>query len=153
MKMVYVKVEPQTVKENRKFYHDHVKYAFVKWCAYQGLFEGVFTKAEIKHAKKRGTLPQDCNIHHIMPLSGNPYSNVNEFDNLVVLHKSTHMSINKEIFQPQLHGIDKEPYGTMRVIDVPVYNYVDREGIVEERKKVLDKSRKHVYNISKGGRG
>ena len=153
MKMVYVKVVPQTVKENRKFYHDHVKHAFVKWCAYQGLFEGIFTNAEIEHAKKRGVLPQDCNIHHIMPLSGNPYSNVNEFDNLVVLHKSTHKRINKEIFQPQLHGIDKEPYGAMRVIDVPVYNYVDREGIVEERKKVLDKSKKHVYNISKDGRG
>lgn len=153
MKMVYVKVEPQIVKEHRKFYHDHVKHAFVKWCAYQGLFEGVFTKYEIEHAKKHGVLPQDCNIHHIMPLSGNPYNNVNEFDNLVVLHKSTHKRINKEIFQPQLHGIDKEPYGTMRVIDVPVYNYIDREGIVEERKKVLDKSEKVVYNIFKGGRG
>lgn len=151
--MVYVKVEPQAVKENRKFYHDYVKHSFVRWCAYQGLFDGVFTKDEIEHAKKRGTLPQDCNIHHIMPLSGRADSSVNDFDNLVVIHKSTHKRINKEVFQPQLHGIDKEPYGSVRVIDVPVYNYVDREGIVEERKKVLDKSRKYVYNISKGGRG
>ena len=142
MKMVYVKVLPQEVKENRKFYHDHVKHAFVKWCAYQGLFDGVFTKAEIEHAKKRGSLPKDCNIHHIMPLSGNPNSNVNDFTNLVVLHKKTHERINKEVFQPQLKGIDKEPYGTMRVLEIPVFSYVDREGILAERKKVLDKSKK-----------
>lgn len=142
MKMVYVKILPQEVKENRKFYHDHVKHAFVKWCAYQGLFDGVFTKTEIAHAKKRGSLPQDCNIHHIMPLSGNPNSNVNDFTNLVVLHKKTHERINKEVFQPQLKGIDKEPYGTMRVLEIPIYSYVDREGILEERKKVLDKSKK-----------
>ena len=77
-----------------------------------------------------------------MPLSGNPYSNVNDFTNLVVLHKSTHKRINKEVFQPQLQGIDREPYGAMRVLDIPTYNYVDREGILEERKKVLDKSKK-----------
>jgi hypothetical protein len=150
IKMVYVKVEPQTVKENRKFYHDCVKHAFVKWCAYQGYFEGVFTRQEIEHAKKNGTLPQDCNIHHIMPLSGNPYSNVNDFTNLVVLHKSTHKRINKEVFQPQLQGMDKEPYGAMRVLDIPTYNYVDREGILEERKKVLDKSKKACIISSTG---
>lgn len=142
MKMVYVKILPQKVKENRKFYHNHVRHAFVKWCAYKGLFDGVFTKAEIKHAKKRGNLPQDCNIHHIMPLSGNPNSNVNDFTNLVVLHKRTHERINKEVFQPQLKGMDKEPYGTMRVLEIPTYSYVDREGIITERKKVLDKSKK-----------
>lgn len=147
MKMVYVKVLPQTVKENRRFYHDRVKTAFVKWCAYEGLFDGVFTNTEIEHAKKRGSLPQDCNIHHIMPLSGNPYSNVNDFSNLVVLHKNTHKDINKTAFQPQLHGMEKEPYGATRVIDVPTYNFVDREGIVKERgavKKFLTNSKSMV---------
>lgn len=147
MKMVYVKVLPQTVKENRRFYHDRVKTAFVKWCAYEGFFDGVFTKAEIEHAKKRGSLPQDCNIHHIMPLSGNPYSNVNDFSNLVVLHKNTHKDINKTVFQPQLHGMEKEPYGATRVIDVPTYNFVDRKGIAKERgavKKFLTNSKSMV---------
>ena len=147
MKMVYVKVLPQTVKENRRFYHDRVKTAFVKWCAYEGLFDGVFTKTEIEHAKKRGSLPQDCNIHHIMPLSGNPYSNVNDFSNLVVLHKNTHKHINKTVFQPQLHGMEKEPYGATRVIDIPTYNFVDREGIAKERgavKKFLTNSKSMV---------
>ena len=150
MEMVYVKVQSHIVKENRKFYHKHVKYAFVKWCAYQGYFDDVFTRQEIKHAKKKGTLPQDCNIHHIMPLSGRADSSVNGFDNLVVLHKSTHERINKEVFQPQLQGIDKEPYGTMRVLDIPTYNYVDRQGILEERKKVLDKSKKACIISSTG---
>ena len=150
MKVVYVKVDPQTVKENRKFYHDCVKHAFVKWCAYQGLFKDIFTRQEIDLAKKKGVLPQDCNIHHIIPLSGNPYSNVNDFTNLVVLHKSTHKQINKEVFQPQLKGMDKEPFGTMRVIEIPAYNFVDRKGIAEERKKVLDKSKKACIISSTG---
>lgn len=144
MKMVYMKIPAKTVKENRKFYHNHVKTSFVKWCAYKGYFDGVFTEQEIELAQSKGKLPQDCNIHHIRPLSGCEYSNVNDFTNLVVLHKNTHIRINKEVFQPQLKGIEKEPYGSARVIEVPTYTFVDREGIVEERKKVLDKSKKRV---------
>lgn len=136
MKMVYVKVLPKTVKENRKFYHDHVKTAFVKWCAYKGYFDGVFTTQEIENAQTKGRLPEDCNIHHIKPLSGCEYSNVNDFSNLAVLHKNTHKHINKTVFQTQLEGIEREPYGATRVIDIPYYRFVDRAGIVAERNKL-----------------
>ena len=131
--MVYVKVEPKVVKENRKFFKNHVKSSFVRWCAYKGYFDGIFTRQEIENAKRGGSLPKDCDIHHIMPLSGCENSSVNDFSNLAVVHKNTHKHINKMVFQPQLHGIEKEPYGTTRVIDIPTYHYVDREGIARER--------------------
>lgn len=136
MKVVYEKMLPSVVKENRKFYKDHVKVAFVKWCAYKGYFDGVFTEQEIDLAQRKGHLPKDCDIHHILPLSGCNYTNANDFTNLVVLHKSTHRHINKTIFQPQLKDIEKAPYGTLKVIDIPSYRSVDRDGIVAERNKL-----------------
>jgi hypothetical protein len=150
MKVVYEKMLPAVVKDNRKFYKDHVKTAFVKWCAYKGYFDEVFTKQEIELAQRRGKLPEDCDIHHIVPLSGCNYTDANDFTNLAVLHKSTHKHINKTIFQPQLKDIEKAPYGTMKVIDIPNYTFVDREGIIEERKKVLDKSKKACIISSTG---
>ena len=106
------------------------------WLAYKGFFDGLFTKNEIRLAKK-GQLPKDCNIHHKMPLSGT-YDNefVNSFANLTVIHKNTHIRINREIFQPQLNPIMKAPYGTQIEIDIPEYGYVDRRGIMEERTKL-----------------
>ena len=136
MKVVYEKMLPSVVKENRKFYKDHVKVAFVKWCAYKGYFDGVFTEQEIDLAQRKGHLPKDCDIHHILPLSGCNYTNANDFTNLTVLHKSTHRHINKTIFQPQLKDIEKAPYGTLKVIDIPYYRFVDRAGIVAERNKI-----------------
>ena len=136
MKVVYEKMLPSVVKENRKFYKDHVKVAFVKWCAYKGYFDGVFTEQEIDLAQRKGHLPKDCDIHHILPLSGCNYTNANDFTNIAVLHKSTHRHINKTVFQPQLKDIEKAPYGTLKVIDIPYYRFVDRAGIVAERNKL-----------------
>lgn len=109
------------------------------WCAYEGYFDGVFTKSEIKKAKK-GELPKDCNIHHKVPLSGTYDSEyVNSFENLVVIHKKTHERINRDIFQPQLNPIMTAPFGTQTTIDVPAYGYVDAMGIRYERAKMLFK--------------
>lgn len=105
------------------------------WLAYEGFFNGVFTKHEIKKAKK-GQLPADCNIHHKMPLSGWDDERVNSFDNLVVIHKKTHERINREVFQPQLNELMKAPYGTKIEIDIPEFGYVDRKGIIEERHRI-----------------
>ena len=92
----------------------------------------LLTKQEIKKAK-RGVLPDDCNIHHKVPLSGSNDLMVNDFCNLTVLHKNTHEFINKYIFSPQLKPIQTAPFGSEIVIDVPNYDYVDKEGILKER--------------------
>ena len=52
-KTVYTKVEPATVKENRRFFKRKVKVAFVKWCAYQGYLDEVLSKNELKLAKNK----------------------------------------------------------------------------------------------------
>ena len=140
--VVYTKMPPNLCKHNRSFFKNRVKKNFVKWCAYEGWFDGVLSKAEIKLAKTKGHLPEDLDVHHMIPLSGAEDPIVNSFANLCVLHKETHKQINKEVFQPQLKGIDKEPYGTQRVITIPTYDPVDCKGILMERKKVLDKSKK-----------
>ena len=132
MRLIYTKVPAEVCKKNRTFYKNHVRKAFVMWCAYEGYFDGVFTKAEIKKAKK-GQLPNDCNIHHKMPLSGTAEPYVNEFENLVVLHKNTHEELNKYIFAPQLKAIQNAPFGTQIAIEVPQYGYVDARGIKAER--------------------
>jgi len=136
VKILYTKVPADICKKNRTFYRNHVKKSFVMWCAYEGYFDGVLSKQEIRKAKK-GVLPPDLNIHHKVPLSGSNDLMVNEFCNLTVLHKNTHEFINKYIFSPQLKPIQNAPFGTEIEIDVPAYGYVDREGILKERS--LDK--------------
>ncbi len=136
MKVIYTKVSADTCRKNRNFYKNHVRRAFIAWLAYEGFFNGLFTKKEIKEAKK-GKLPPDCNIHHKIPLSGTEDDKfVNSFANLVVIHKRTHERINKEIFQPQLSPIIKAPVGTQIEIDIPEFGYVDRRGIAEERSRL-----------------
>lgn len=135
VKVTYTKVSADTCRKNRNFYKNHVRKAFIMWVAYEGFFDGIFTKAEIKKAK-RGQLPPDCNIHHKMPLSGWDDEAVNSFANLVVIHKKTHERINRDIFQPQLNEIITAPTGTQIEIDIPEFGYVDRRGIKEERAKI-----------------
>lgn len=102
------------------------------WCAYEGLFDDCFTKQEIEQAK-RGVLPNDCNVHHRVPLSARDDDSVHSFENLTVLHVKTHERINREIFAPQLRTILNAPYGTSIEIDVPEFDYVDVDGIKKER--------------------
>lgn len=132
MKVLYTKITADICKKNRAFYKNHVRKAFIMWCAYEGYFDGVFTKSEIAKAK-RGILPEDCNIHHKIPISGSDQPFINEFENLVVLHKNTHEQINKYIFSPQLQQLQNAPFGTTIEIDVPCFGYVDIEGIKSER--------------------
>lgn len=135
VKVIYTKVSADTCRKNRNFYKNHVRKAFIMWLAYEGFFNGLFTKKEIKEAKK-GHLPKDLNIHHKMPLSGWDDERVNSFANLVVIHKKTHERINKEVFQPQLNEIITAPVGTQIEIDIPEFGYVDRRGIMEERSRL-----------------
>ena len=132
MKIKYEKIEPELVRQNRNFYKNHVKKAFIAFCAYEGYFDGLLSKAEIEKAKM-GILPKDLNVHHKVPLSGSVDLFVNDFSNLSVIHKDTHEFINKYIYAPQLRAIANEPYGTEVELEVPNYDFVDRDGIRKER--------------------
>lgn len=142
MKVKYTKIPPDAVRTNRNFYKNHVKKAFVAWCAYEGLFDGVLSKNEIELAKK-GCLPKYLNVHHKVPLSGSMDLFVNDFSNLSILHKNTHEFINKYVFAPQLRQISNAPFGTEIEIDVPNYDYVDREGI---KKELESYKRKNIFS-------
>lgn len=144
--VMYTKVTPDIVKEHRKFFRKHVKRAFVRWLAYSHYLDDICTAAELKAAKK-GHLAEDLDIHHMVPLSATADADVNSFSNLCVLHKNTHQYINSQCFQPQLKGMMTAPYGATQVIDIPIFPYVDTINIINERKKVLDKTEKGVYNI------
>lgn len=132
MRIKYTKIEPDLVRQNRNFYKNHVKRAFVAWCAYEGYFNGILTRNEIEQAKK-GCLPKDLNVHHKVPLSGSDELFVNDFENLTVIHRRTHEFINKYVFAPQLRQIQKLPYGSTIELEVPEYGYVDIDGIKKER--------------------
>lgn len=136
MQFTFTKVSPRTVKKQRSFYKSRVRKMFVKWCAFKGYFDGVLTDKEIAEAKK-GTLPKDLDVHHMVPLNASAQPFVNSFKNLTVLHKNTHKRINRQIFQPQLQDLEHASIGTHKVIDIPTFPTVDAKGIKEERKKVL----------------
>ena len=132
MRVKYTKLKPDMVRQNRNFYKNHVKKAFVAWCAYEGYLNGILTPNEIEKAK-RGSLPKDLNVHHKVPLSGSMDMFVNDFSNLTIIHKNTHEFINKYVFAPQLRQLYNEPFGTEIEIEIPNYDFVDREGIKKER--------------------
>ena len=138
MRVKYTKIPPDEVRSNRNFYKNHVKRAFVMWCAYEGLFDGVLTENEVEMAK-RGALPKDLNVHHKIPLSGSRDLFVNDFSNLAVIHKNTHEFINKYVFAPQLRQLYDKPFGTEIDIEIPDYDMVDKEGIKKERMIQKDK--------------
>lgn len=146
MKIIYKKVKPSVCKQNREFYKNHVRRAFIMYVAYEGYLDGVFSKEEIENAK-RGILPNDCNIHHKIPLSSTDDKDVlHSFSNLTIIHEDTHKYINRYVFQPQLVKICKAPYGTQIEIEVPDFDFVDSVGIIRERqlKKWLQRYEKEL---------
>lgn len=137
MRIKYTKLEPDLVRQNRNFFKNHIKKAFIAWVAYEGYFDGLLTPSEIEKAK-RGMLPRDLNVHHKIPLSGSNDLFVNDFSNLSVIHKETHEFINKYIYAPQLRHLSDKPFGATIDVDVPNYDYVDRDGIRKERIDNID---------------
>ena len=125
MKIIYTKIKPDSVRQNRNFFKNHVKKAFVAWCAYEGFFNDILTEDEVDRAK-RGYLPDDLNIHHKVPLSGSLDLFVNDFSNLSIIHRNTHEFINKYVFAPQLRQLYDKPFGTEIEIEVPNYDYEQR---------------------------
>lgn len=132
-KINFTKVSPSVSKASRRFFDNHVRRAFVQYVAYVGLFDGVLTEQEIEDAKD-GILPPDLDIHHIVPLSGSMSTDVNAFTNLTILHKSTHIHINRKIFEPQLKDLTD---GESREIYIPQFKIVDAGRIIAIREGKL----------------
>ena len=145
MRVKYTKVYPDIVRSNRNFYKNHVKKAFVMYCAYEGKFKGILTPNEIERAKK-GVLPKDLNVHHKIPLSGSSDLFVNDFSNLSIIHKKTHEFINKYVFAPQLRQLLDKPYGTEIEIEIPNFDMVDRDGIMKERMIAKERFYRRIQN-------
>ena len=104
--VIFTKVSREIRKHHRRFFERHVRKMFIKYLAYTNQFEGVLSQREIEEAKT-WRLPPDLDVHHIFPISGSESEDVNSFLNLTVLHKTTHVRINREIFAPQLKEIDQ----------------------------------------------
>lgn len=131
-KVIFTKIPPEVCKAQRRFYDCHVKKAFIKYLAYTGWFDGVLMDTEVDCAKQ-GYLPPDLDIHHIFPLSGSESAEVHSFTNLTVLHKSTHLAINRQIFYPQLKDVGEMAVGEQREIIIPVFKPVDAGRIIALR--------------------
>lgn len=133
-KVIYTKISPEKSKEQRNYYARRIRKAFIKYLAYSGWFDGVLAEEEVMRAKQ-GYLPEDLDIHHIFPLSGSESEEVNSFTNLSVLHKSTHLAINRQIFYPQLKDAEQMAVGEQREIIIPVFKPVDAGRIIALRNK------------------
>ncbi len=144
--VVFTKVSREIRKHHRRFFERHVRKMFIKYLAYTNQFEGVLNQQEIEEAKT-GRLPSDLDVHHIFPISGTESEDVNSFLNLAVLHKTTHVRINKEVFAPQLKDLDQLPEGTRLLIQLPQFAPVDAEGILAARAKTSS----HLKNVEGTG--
>lgn len=131
-KVLFTKVSPEVSKAHRRFFDRHVRKAFVQYLAYTHWFDGVLTESEMADAKQ-GRLPEDLDVHHIFPLSGTDSEDVNSFNNLTVLHKSTHTLINRNVFFPQLRDVSSMKEGETRGIYIPVFKPVDQGRIAAIR--------------------
>ena len=127
------------VKQYRKFFDNHTKKNFIKWCAYKGLLNEHFTQEEINLAKK-GTLPKQYNIHHILPISGAGHNNpsVNDFSNLCIISKKLHIYINTNYFIPQIKANKTPlqiPYLPQIAVSEELYNTIKSNTEIIQIKK------------------
>ena len=130
--VVFTKVSQEVRRHHRRFFERHVRRMFIKYLAYTNQFDGVLNDREIAEAKL-GHLPADLDVHHIFPISGSASEDVNSFGNLSVLHKTTHVRINREIFAPQLKDLDRLPEGAKQV------DYWQNPAINQSQKQAVEK--------------
>lgn len=149
-KVLYTKISPEKSKRHRQFYDRRVKKAFIQYLAYSGWFDGVLEEKEIEEAKK-GYLPLDLDVHHIFPLSGSESMEVHSFTNMSVIHKSTHLAINRQIFYPQLKDVSNMQEGETREILIPIFKPVDAGRIIAIRNRQTKRPWQMLKNISLAG--
>ncbi len=149
-KVIFTKISPEKSKRQRQFYDRHVKKAFIKYLAYSGWFDGVLSEKEIDEAKK-GYLPKDLDIHHLFPLSGSESMEVHSFTNMSVIHKSTYLAINRQIFYPQLKDVSNMKEGETREIIIPIFKMVDSGRILAIRNRQTKRPWQMLKDVSLNG--
>lgn len=107
--------EQRKVKD--EFKDNSIAKRWVKYLAYQGVFDKKFTPEQINLAKKEGVLPHKGNIplynvHHIIPIE---FGGTNEFANLCVIHQKVHRALHDE-FWNKIKEIWKETSGEKFVV-------------------------------------
>lgn len=120
-------------KEERAFFKNRVKKAFIQWLYYKKLLPWE-------------ELPSFLDVHHKHPLGGGGDSS---FSNLVILPRRDHEKMNREVIDPQLRGIVE---GETREIIVPWWDdsYVDWFNI---RKYIDELERSHGRFRGRGSDG
>lgn len=79
----------------RKLHKSEKGSSFVRWCAAEGLLNGILTSSEMKRAQKGGVLPADYDICHLVPLS---LGGTNKTENLCIIQKSLHTALHRKHF-------------------------------------------------------
>ncbi len=89
-------------KEYKKLYHlpsDQNKqcHKAVRYFAFKGLLDGLFSKAQFKAASEKGRLPEGYEIHHIVPLS---CGGTNALCNLCLVPQEVHKQLHHYVWTP-----------------------------------------------------
>lgn len=111
----FERADHKHVTSTRHRFRGQFREAFVKFCAYKGYFDDVFSQEQIASARK-GKLPSGLTVHHITPIGG---GGNNDFNNLCVISKKFHSFLNKNYFDCALRGLESKPVGYKRKITVP----------------------------------
>ena len=110
-----------------------------------------YAQEEAVEEAKKGYLPKDLDVHHIFPLSGSESMDVHSFTNMSVIHKSTHLAINRQIFYPQLKDVSSMQEGETREIIIPIFKPVDAGRIIAIRNRQTGRPWQMLKSISLAG--
>lgn len=99
-------------------YEDGRPTLIVKEMACRGFFDGLMSNKSIRLAKKKGTLPQGYQVHHIVPLK---LGGSNDPKNLCIVDSQTHAMLHQFIYQPLM---DKLEVGEKATLILPEFKRV-----------------------------
>lgn len=122
----------------------------VKYLAYLGSFNGVFSPLEIHRAKIDGVLPTGYSVHHIFPLCSK--ESTFDLNNMVVIENKAHKFIHDNLITPVLRLCKEGDSCSVWIPDMDKNKLITYESIVpfieawkvyKKRYFLLDKSRQN----------
>lgn len=138
-----ISVEKEETRKKRNecmhlYYEKEKPVYFAKLMAESGRFEGFLSNKAIKHARKKGGLPEGYEVHHIIPIK---LGGSNGFKNLCVVDEETHKLMHKLIYDPIINKLQE---GERAVLYLPEFPHVIKP---EDRPKffLYAELRKHTY--------
>ncbi|MGN1091179.1 MAG: HNH endonuclease [Alphaproteobacteria bacterium] len=113
MTVIFTRQSTQKTHEMRKeFRHINAAKDFLNFLLDNGYLERIKNRINIDKTR-RGKVPKNFDIHHIIPLSG---GGSNALSNLCLIEKSFHKFLNRYCFDPALKNIQE---GETVQIDIP----------------------------------